>query len=609
LVKLNKLVFLYLVVGLRLVSVSQLQEVPSKNLMLLVGPPGSGKTTFCQQTTLSNIELRPIIYVTTESGPSVIEESLRAKGLGKELLHQLGFVDAFHETMGLPSVVRSDTVVASSEDLTSLSIAISKLQETMGETVLLIFDSLTSPYLLSGVEILRFMRMTLLRLAAQGNAVLACIDEGCGKLEDLVAMMSISNGVIKMETSEGKHLLNVVKHPKLKPTRIEAPIEPEPIGLEERIFNPEVLAAYIRGDEAVMRKEVGDFVNLFWPNFAHWSGMLWDPKRFPMMVYEMNKEDGPSTFKLMKENEALKRAMFPWPKSLLLRFMPKSFSKVKDMKKLVKGMERSLGGPEQERSGIVEYLEDRSKPDEHYFRLYESSECWGFKDVGAMMGFYSLPCLAGMIKGFESWRGLERDWNCVETKCIGLGDPYCEGKAVPGEIDELQDSLEKDVSVIEKIHERLMHHLMGFLLHGTPLLERPTLGSMVNVHRVVHAMVFPALAGERYRMVLGMGGAKAGKQVGERLLEAGLREDEAVKRVLNFLNQCKVGKVTVDETIRIVENCESSQTKIFTTKEKVPSCYFTTGFLNGFFSAVKNQHVKETKCIAMEDPYCEWEFR
>jgi predicted hydrocarbon binding protein len=122
-------------------------------------------------------------------------------------------------------------------------------------------------------------------------------------------------------------------------------------------------------------------------------------------------------------------------------------------------------------------------------------------------------------------------------------------------------------------------------------------------------MVFPALAGERYRMVLGMGGARSGKQVGERLLEAGLREDEAVKRVLNFLNQCKVGKVTVDEIIRIVENCENSMTKIFTTKAKVPSCYFTTGFLNGFFSAIKNQQVKETRCIAMGDPYCEWEFR
>jgi predicted hydrocarbon binding protein/KaiC/GvpD/RAD55 family RecA-like ATPase len=596
-------------VGVVVVSLSQLQEVPSTNLILLVGPPGAGKSTFCQQTILHNIDLSPVIYVTTESSPSVVEESLRARGLGNESLHPLGFVDAFHETMGLPSVARSDTLVASSEDLTGLSLAITKLQDKMGEHVLLIFDSLTSPYLLSGVEILRFMRMTLLRLAAQGNAVLACIDEGCGKLEDLVAMMSISTGVIKVETGEGKQLLNVVKHPKLKPIKIEAPLEPEPIGLEERVFNPDMLARYLRGDEAVMRREVGDFVNLFWPNFAHWSGMLWDPKRFPMMVYEMNKEDGPAMFKLMRENEAVKRAMFPWPKSLLLRFMPKNFSKVKDMKTLLKGMERSLGGPKQERSGIVEYLEDASKTDEHYFRMYESSECWGFKDVGATMAFYGTPGLAGMIKGFESWQGLERDWNCIETKCIGLGDPYCEGKLLPGGIDELQASLEKDILVIERIHERLMHHLMDYLLHGKPLLERPTLGSMVNIHRVCHAMVFPALAGERFRMVLGMGGAKAGKQVGERLVDAGVREDEAVKRVLDFLNQCKVGKVALDETIRIVENCESSQTKLFTTSIKGPSCYFTTGFLNGFFAAVTNQHVKETRCIAMGDPYCEWEFR
>jgi predicted hydrocarbon binding protein len=45
------------------------------------------------------------------------------------------------------------------------------------------------------------------------------------------------------------------------------------------------------------------------------------------------------------------------------------------------------------------------------------------------------------------------------------------------------------------------------------------------------------------------------------------------------------------------------------TKIKEPSCFFTTGFFNGFFSAVKNQHVKEVKCIGLGDPYCEWEFR
>jgi predicted hydrocarbon binding protein/KaiC/GvpD/RAD55 family RecA-like ATPase len=578
-------------------------------MILLVGSPGSGKSAFCEQTVLQSLAIeRPIIYLTTECGPSKTEARLKERGLSEVQKGLLNFIDAYNETVGVSVPDRPDTVYADSNDLSSIDIAISKLQERIGRKgILLVFDSLTSPYLFSGAEILRFMRQTMSRFAASGNAVLACIDEGCGKSEDLVAMMSLSDGVIKMETKEGKQFLNVVKHPKLKPTKIEASLEPEPIGLEKRVINPDVLARFLRGDKAVLRRGVGDFVNLFWPNLAHWSGMLWDPKRFPMMVYEMNKEDNPSMFKLMKENEAVKRAVIPWPKSLLLRLMLKSFSKVKDMKKLVKYS--SLGIPKWERSGIIEYLEDASKTDEHYYRIYESSECWGFKDVGATMAFYLPPSIAGFMKGFGSLQGLERDWNCVETKCIGLGDPYCEFKLVPGEIDELKTSLEKDISVIERIHERLMHHFMEFLLHGKPLLERPTLGSMVNVHRVCHAMVFPALAGERFQMVLGMGGARAGKQVGERLLEAGLSEDEAVKRVLNFLNQCKVGEVTMDESIRIRENCESGQMKIFTTKIKGPSCYFTTGFLNGVFSAVKNLHVKETKCITMGNPYCEWEFR
>jgi len=224
------------------------------------------------------------------------------------------------------------------------------------------------------------------------------------------------------------------------------------------------------------------------------------------------------------------------------------------------------------------------------------------------MASYLPPLIGGFCKGFEYWKGLERDWNAVETKCIGLGDPYCELKLVPGRIDELKDSLEKDVSVIERIHERLMDRLMGFLLQGKPLVERPKLGSDIRIHAVIHAVGFPHLAGERYRMALRMGGARAGKEVGERLVAAGLGEDEAVKRVLHFLEYCKVGIVTADETITIRENCESSYTKIFTTKRKEPCCFFTTGFLNGVFSAVKNQHVKEIKCIAAGDPYCELEI-
>jgi predicted hydrocarbon binding protein len=81
-----------------------------------------------------------------------------------------------------------------------------------------------------------------------------------------------------------------------------------------------------------------------------------------------------------------------------------------------------------------------------------------------------------------------------------------------------------------------------------------------------------------------------------------------VRRVLHLLEHCNAGKATIDETIRISENCEPYWTKGWGTKWEEPCCFFTTGFLNGLISAVKNQHVREIKCVGAGDPYCEWEI-
>jgi len=564
---------------------------------------------------------KPIIYVTTRYGSSDAEIALKEQGLQKIEPGLLNFVDAYNETVGISVSDRSDTVYADCNNLSSIDIAISKLSQRIGEKrVLLVFDSLTSPYLFSGSEILRFMTQTLSRFAAEGNSVLTCMDDGCSKSEDLFSMMSLSDGVIKIKKEEDKQLFEIVKHPNVTAAKIEVPIEPKPTIKSEMLSMDNDAIRFIRGfnqavqrgDKAFLRREVGDYVNLFWPNFAHWSCMLWDPKGFPKMIYEFNKEEASMPGEMRKHKELLK--MLPWRTRLLVKlmyffqalglFIPKDFSKVKDMKKLV-----SLKGPSYfnyvipfERSGILEYLEDTSKTDEHYFRMYESSDCWGLENVGAPIASHIPPVIAGNCGGIEVE---ERNWNAVETKCIGLGDPYCEFKVVRGEIDELRDSLQKDISIIERIHERLMNRLMGFVIDGKPLVERPRLGSDIHLHLVMHAMGFPHLAGGRHRMAQRMGGAKAGKEVGERLIDAGLSEDEAVKQVTNFLNHCKVGKVSMDETIRIIENCESYRDRPI----EEPCCFFTTGFLNGFFSAVRNQHVMETKCIVRGDPYCEWEFR
>jgi len=592
------------------VLLTEIQEVPKNNLILLAGPPGAGKSTFCHQAVLNGLAMdRPVIFVTTEHGPSEVTDLLRERGMGEPPPGGLGFVDAFGETVGATTPERPDTVGANCEDLNSISMAIAKLQERIGRgNVFLAFDSLTSPYLFNEKEVFRFMRLCLVKFASEGNSVLALMDEGCGKEEDLGAMMSVADGILRMEMKERSRTLNVVKHPRVEPVRIEVPIEPkQPQVRPPMDWDPDILAQFLKAfmlGRAPLRKEVGDFVNLFWPNLTHWSCMLWDPKGFPTMLYELNKYESSS-------REAMSQA--PWSLRLpfnmvtslqaLGLFVPKSLSQVKDMKKMVKFP--PLNSVDRECSGVLEYLEDVSKADEHYFRVYENSDCWGFENIGVPIASHIPPMVAGYCKVLEKDG---REWNAIETKCLGLGDPYCEFKLVPGEINDLRASLEMDSSLVERIHERLIERLMGFLLEGKPLVDRPRLGSDVHLHVVLHGMAFLNLAGERYRRAQMMGAARSAKIIGERLMEAGLSEDETAKRVIDFMNYCNVGKVTLGETIRIRENCETLRTTLF-RHVKQPSCYFTTGFLNGLFSALKNQHVREIKCIAADDPYCEWEIK
>jgi predicted hydrocarbon binding protein/KaiC/GvpD/RAD55 family RecA-like ATPase len=591
----------------RAVSLHEIQEIPRHSLILLAGPPGAGKSAFCHQVVLNNVAMdRPVLFVTTGQHPGQVVTLLRESGLGEVAPGTLHFVDAFSQTVGVAAPERQDTLQANCMDLNSISIAITRLQERMGQRgMLLAFDSLTSPYLFSGAEVARFMRVFLSRFAAEGNSVLALVDEGCGKEEDLVAMMSVADGIITMEMGEGSRIIHVVKHPKVAPTTIESPVTRSTVlDLEE--WDPQVLAGvmewfYTQRPGKPMRTEVPDLVHLFWLNLAVWSGMLWDPRRFPAMAYESWK-------KLELTAVDLLSSVLPWHRKLLMKLLvPKSFSEVKDMRRF---SSRFLGaGFEEVGNAIAEYVEEASGRDEHVFRLYESNTCWGFDHVGARLGHPICGGMAGWLQAFETE---ERDWNVVETECIGLGSPYCEFKAVPGEPDELRDFLLAiDSSAVEKVHDRLMDQLVGFLVRGEPLAERPRLGSGIWFIVLEDSTSIPALLSERYRMALRMGGAKVGKEVGEHLMDAGLNADEAIRRIIDFMNHCNVGKVTLGprsgqalgETIRMWENCET-----FGLKTGEPSCFFTTGFLNGLFSAVKNQHIREVKCIAAGDPYCEWEI-
>lgn len=580
-----------------MISLAQIQEIPLKSMILLVGPPGSGKTTFCHQTVLNYLAAnRPIIFVTTEHAPSDVVYSLREEGLGETPSGILNFIDAFHETVGLSTTSRPNTVDANCGNLTSIEVAVSKMQDRIHKRdLLLVFDSLTSPYLLNGQETIRFLRLSLAKFVAEGNSFLACMDEGCGKEEDLGAIMSIANGIIKMQVEDGSRVLNVVKHPMVEPTKIKLSTTGSTTLSQETMdaLMTQHYKAITSRFQTSLRSEVGDFVNIFWRSFIFWSGMLWDPKRFPTMLYDLTK-------KLTNEGATLIMRKHPWHIRFLWKFIPKSAFRSPNFveKRFVPIIARSLKASG---DGIMEYLAEASKTDEHYIRIHEGASCWGLENVGVPLCYDGAAYLAGFMKFFDKEK---RDWNAVETKCMGEGSPYCEFKAVPGELDELEAYLTAmDGSKIEEITDRLMEHVKGFIMDRKPLGERPKMGSGLYIHDFLFLTTLPALASERYRVAVRMAGAMAGKRLGEHLMNLGLREDEAIKRMIDLLVFCGVGKVSMDETIRIKENCES-----FGIEGEKSTCFFTTGFFNGFFYAVKNEHVKETRCIAMGDPYCEWEF-
>jgi KaiC/GvpD/RAD55 family RecA-like ATPase len=253
--------------GFSLVSLTQLQEVPSKNMILLVGPPGSGKSTFCQQAILQGLTVdRPVIYLTTEYDQSEAIKRLREMGLGEVEPGLMSFVDAYTKTVGISVCDRPDTVFADCNSLSSLDVAISKVAFMLGvKGGLLVFDSLTSPYLFNGSEVLRFMRRSLSKVAAQGHAVLVCIDEGCCRSEDLVAMMSLASGVIKIEVQADKQIFSVIKHPVLDH------VEKMEVSLikQEKIWDPTLwdkekvkVAAF---EEGKMRKKIEIMLIFFGP--------------------------------------------------------------------------------------------------------------------------------------------------------------------------------------------------------------------------------------------------------------------------------------------------------------------------------------------------------
>ncbi|KON26522.1 hypothetical protein AC480_05535, partial [miscellaneous Crenarchaeota group archaeon SMTZ1-55] len=121
-----------------------------------------------------------------------------------------------------------------------------------------------------------------------------------------------TDGILRMDLTENSRVITVDKHNQIAPTKIETPLTWNrmiTVKFDPKFVGQLVDTVFI-GRGKRLRSEVGDFVNVFWRSLIAWSGMLWDPKRFPTMSYDLVKE-----LELVSGQEMLKH--LPWHMKLV----------------------------------------------------------------------------------------------------------------------------------------------------------------------------------------------------------------------------------------------------------------------------------------------------
>ncbi len=568
--------------------------------MLVYGPPGAGKSTFLTKLLSHNIldQNRPALVVLSDREPEAVVDELGRnepvfKSRSRDL--KLQFLDAYRGTVGVFSETQGFKT-ASCADLNNFAITMGNLVKSIGSRdLVIIFDSLTPIYLMNGANAIKFIQSTLMRYAAAGQRVIVAIDEGCGKQEDIVAMMTLAAAVVRLYTEDSRRIVQVVKYPGVAPTKF-------PIATAER-KQLRCRVELTKGTESyqthyAMVKEIksrpllDDWVDILWTQLVLYGGLAWDPIRFPRLLYELSKD---------VEAHCLNNSKSLWTEE--------------DHRTIGTHLEElDIHDPQNALAFIGEHhhsvnerywhgapLEATSTKDLLRYRKEESALCWGLPNVGLPLCFYDCGLLAGALISLDK-EGCE--WEVYEEQCVGKGGDSCIMALSTERHSELYESFSRvTCDAVAEIGQRIVNEIILRSQGQRTIPKRPRLGDLSFLALFQEVTTVPALSDDRYLIAMRMAGAKAGSEMANSLTRRGISDEYAARTFEEIYYAMKAGRMQIGETVRIFENCESTGIRIGESL-----CFFTTGLLNGFFTTKMNRNVRKTKCVGLNDRYCEWEF-
>ena len=177
-----------------------LESIPQGNNVLLMGPPGIGKTIFCEN--LIDVSLKndiPCVYVTIDTTPNEVKNNFVKSGV-KFDENKIIFIDGYTWLIGKSN---EKYHIENLSNLTELNFRIISASSAVKKPFLLVFDSV-SPLSLYNPEnfVLKFLQLLLAKVKEWEGVGVYVVQEGVHSSEFYNTISYLVDGIFDMKRVE-----------------------------------------------------------------------------------------------------------------------------------------------------------------------------------------------------------------------------------------------------------------------------------------------------------------------------------------------------------------------------------------------------------------------
>ncbi|HVH15800.1 MAG TPA: RAD55 family ATPase [Candidatus Angelobacter sp.] len=171
--------------------------------LAIIGPPGVGKSTMCQELIREAFKSSlKCLYVITNTPIAIIKDQLREMGVAPVARNEpVIFVDMYSWLLGERSTERFQ--IDNASDVAAMSVVLSSAAEAAGDKSFVVFDTLSTLLAYNSEELtVRFMKSHLARMKRHGNIGAYAIETGIHSNSFYNEVKASFDGVIEMKLEE-----------------------------------------------------------------------------------------------------------------------------------------------------------------------------------------------------------------------------------------------------------------------------------------------------------------------------------------------------------------------------------------------------------------------